>query len=460
MPAENPSTATGFTIVHPRAAGIDVGDRSHWVAVPPDSPGPTVREFGSFTADLHAMARWLLECRVTTVVLESTGVYWIAVFEVLESYKLDVCLADTRQIKSVPGRKSDCLDCQWLQQLHTFGLLSAAFRPDAQISLLRSYLRQRAMLVAYASHHIQHMQKALQQMNLKLTNVLSDITGQTGLAIIRAILAGERDPRKLAELRDDRCRQSQETIALSLEGHWREDHLFELRQAFELYELYRQKIADCDQQIEQSLKKLPEHAADLPPLPPPRKRSRRNPNSPSFEARGELYRACGVDLMAIDGLDASTVLKLIGEIGTDMSRWPTVKHFCSWLCLCPGINKSGGKQKSSRTRGRGNRAAAALRMAAQSLERSPSALGAFCRRMKARLGGPAAITATAHRLARVVYAMLKHGQAYTDIGQAAYEEQYRKRILRSMQRRARMLGLQLLPLDQHTTPTASSTVPA
>jgi transposase len=436
-----------LSAVHPKAAGIDVGNSSHWVAVMPDLPGPTVREFGTFTQDLHAIAQWLLACGVTTVALESTGVYWIALFEVLEGYGLEVCLVDTRRLQSVPGRKSDYLDCQWIQQLHTFGLLASAFVPPKQIALMRSYLRQRAMLVSYASHHIQHMHKALQQMNLKLGNVLSDITGQTGLAIVRAIVAGEHDGQKLAEHRDPRCKQDKATIAASLQGHWREDHLFELAQALELYEVYRQKISDCDAKIEKCLSQLPDKNPKEPgqqsPPPLPAKRAKRNRNAPQFDARSQLYRICGVDLTAIDGLDANTVLKVVGEIGTDVSRWPTAKHFCSWLRLCPGTKKSGGKRISSKTRPGANRVALSLRVAAQSLERSPSAMGAFYRRMKARLGGPAAITAAAHRLARVVYALLRYGQTYVDIGKDAYEQQFHQRLLKHLQRQARKLGLNL-----------------
>ena len=434
----------GFVVVHPRAAGIDVGNEAHWVAVPPDScpgGGPTVRKFGTFTADLHALADWLIQCRVTTVALESTGVYWIPLFEVLEARGLKVCLVDTRRLSSVPGRKSDCMDCQWIQQLHTFGLLSGAFRPPEQTVVLRSYLRQRAMLVEYASHHVQHLHKALQQMNLKLGNVLSDITGQTGLAILRAIVGGERDSQKLAALRDPRCKRDQQTIALSLQGHWREDHLFELKQALELYEIYKQKIECCDREIERCLAQLPPAAgqADRPPLAA--KKVKKNPNSPSFDARSQLYRACGVDLTAIDGIDANTALKVLSEIGPDITRWPTARHFCSWLCLCPGTKKSGGKVISSKTRTGGNRAAAALRVAAQSLERSPSAMGAFYRRMKARLGAPQAITAAAHRMARVIYAMLRYGTAYADSGQEAYERQFNQTRIKSLERQAHKLGL-------------------
>lgn len=436
----------GLTVVNPHAAGIDVGNTWHWVAVPPDSPGlnggPAVRKFGTFTADLHALADWLVACGVTTVAMESTGVYWIPLFEVLESRGLVVCLVDTRRLKSVPGRKSDVMDCQWVRRLHAFGLLSPAFRPEEQVTVLRSYLRQRAMLVAYASHHIQHMHKALQQMNVKLANVLSDITGQTGMAILRAILAGERDPAKLAKLRDPRCKSDQRTIALSLEGNWREDHLFELAQAVELYDTYRQKVEACDSRIEQCLGQFPDQSEGKPLAP---KKSKRNPNAPRFDARTHLFRLCGADLTAIDGIDANTALKLVSEIGPDVSRWPTVKHFVSWLCLCPGTKKSGGRVISSRTRRGGNRVAAALRLAAQGLERSASGLGAFYRRMKARLGPAQAVTATAHKLARRVYAVLRDRGPYVDEGQEVYEKQFRDRMLRNLQRQARKLGLALVP---------------
>jgi transposase len=433
----------GFPVVHPRAAGIDVGNTSHWVAVPLDVSDSTVREFGTFTADLQTIADWLIGCGVTTVAMESTGVYWIPLFELLESRGLKVCLVDTRRLKSVPGRKSDYQDCQWLQKLHTFGLLSSAFRPDDQVVRLRSYLRHRAMLIRYASHHIQHMHKALQQMNVKLANVISDLTGTTGLAIIRAILGGERDPQKLAAMRDPRCRNNEATIAKSLEGNWREDHLFELAQSLDLYETYRQKTQQCDLEIERCLGEFPD-LSDGQPLPP-KKDHGGHRNAPTFDARTYLYRICGVDLTVIDGIEANTAMKLLGEIGTNIRRWPTVKHFCSWLGVCPKNKKSGGKVLSSRSRSSGNRAAAALRMAVQSLEHSASAMGAFYRRMKARLGAPAAITAAAHRLARTIYALLRYGQPYVDQGQEAYEQQYQKRALENLERRAHKLGFRLTP---------------
>jgi transposase len=440
------SSASSFRVVHPHAAGIDIGNSFHYVAVPPEScvgGELAVRQFETFTADLHALADWLKIHEVDTVVLESTGVYWIPVFELLESRGFKVCLVDARLSKSLPGRKTDVQDCQWLQQLHTFGLLHAAFRPEDEMCVLRSYLRQREMLISCASDHIQRMQKALQQMNIKLSNVLSDITGLTGMAIIQAILDGERDPLKLAKFRDPRCKSSLEVITKSLVGNWREDHLFELRQEVELVRFYRTKMEECDVQIASWMSQTTKHG-NAAPLP--RRQAKRNPHAPRFDARDLLHRMLGVDLTAIDGIEASTALKVIGEIGRDINRWPTVKHFCSWLCLCPGNKKSGGKILSSRTRRSGNRAAAALRMAAQSLNRSQSALGAYLRRMKARLGAAEAITATAHKLARIIYSLLKHGQTFVDIGQEAYEKMYLSRVKASLEKRAKQLGFSLVPL--------------
>jgi transposase len=434
--------------VNLNAAGIDVGAQSHWVAVPEgrDPERRDVREFGSFTADLHALAQWLKRCGVQTVAMESTGVYWIPLFELLCVEGFDVKLVDPRQLRNVPGRKTDVLDCQWLQQLHTFGLLSAAFRPENEICVLRSYLRQRTMLVTYASHHIQHMQKALEQMNLKLTEVVSDVTGVTGQAIIRAILAGERDPAKLASLRDRRCQNDEATIARALEGTWRAEHLFELGQAVELWDFYREKIAACDREIEACLGKFEDRSGGQPLTPEPRRRKAGN-NAPAFDARTHLHRMTGVDLTRIDGIDAPTALKVLSETGRDMNRWPTEKHFASWLALSPGSKISGGKLLSSRTKASANRAATAFRLAARSLHHSQSALGAYFRRMKARLGSPQAITATAHKLARLFYRVLKFGHDYVDKGQQHYESRYQARVLANLTRRAQQLGYRLLPAN-------------
>ena len=379
--------------------------------------------------------------------MESTGVYWIPLFGVLEERGFEVLLVDPRRLKNVPGRKTDVVDSQWLQQLHTYGLLGGAFRPDEDIRQLRSYLRHRSMLVDYASHHIQHMHKALTQMNIKLQHVVSDITGKTGMDIIQAIIAGERNPEELSKLRDYRVKASETTIAKALHGHWRDEHLFELTQAAELYTTYQDKIAACDRRILALLNTFDDRSQGPPPPKTGKKSRRSQHNAPSFDARSHLYRMTGVDLTGIDGIEAHTALKLIGEIGLDMTRWPTVKHFTSWLGLCPGNKITAGKVISSRTKPSANRAAAALRLAANSLHRSDSALGAFFRRMKARMGAPAAITATAHKLARLVYSMLKHGTQYVDAGQDYYERQYQHRVMKNLTQRAKQLGYKLVELQ-------------
>ena len=439
-----------LTITHPNACGIDVGSASHFVAVPADRCDESVREFSSFTSDLYRLADWLAECGVSTVVMESTSVYWIPLYELLDSRGFEVKLVDARRVKHVPGRKSDVLDCQWLQQLHTYGLLEGAFRPKDEIVVLRSYLRQPALLVRSAATHIQHMQKALSEMNLQLHNVISDITGVTGLRIIRAIVGGQRDPKLLASLRDPKCKNSVETIALSLEGNYRREHLFSLTQAVELYDFYHQKISECDRELEQQLKTMHKAAPTTnKPLPKARCARRTEGNRVALDARKYLFEMAGVDLTQIDGIDTSTALVVISEIGCDMTRWPTGKHFGSWMCLAPGSKISGGKVLSTRSKPGANRAANALRQAAQSLHHSQSALGAYFRRMRARLGAPKAITATAYKLARMIYSMLKYGTEYVDAGQQAYEEQYRDRALRNLQRNARRFGFELVKAESN-----------
>lgn len=424
------------------AAGIDVGAESHWVAVPTGRAEQTVREFSAFTSDLHALADWLKACGVKTVAMESTGVYWIPLYEVLERQGFEVLLVNPRHLKSVPGRKSDVLDCQWLQQLHTYGLLRGAFRPADDMCVLRGYLRQRAMLVEYASAHIQHMQKALTQMNIKLQHVLSDLSGKTGQAIIQAILAGERDAHKLAALRDRRCQRDEATIAKALEGTWREEHLFALRQSVELYETYRVKIDECDREAARFVNEFDDHPNGHLPPESDGKHAEMEPMCQ------ELVRMTGVDLTRIEGIDTNSALKLISEIGIDMSKWPSEKHFASWLCVCPGTDISGGKRLSSHTRSSSNRAAAILRLAAQSLHRSQSAMGAYYRRMRARLGAPKAITATAHKLALRVYHMLKYGGEYVVEGQEAYEKKFHDRTIRNLKRKAAALGFNLMPINE------------
>jgi transposase len=433
-------------VIDPHAAAIDVGSAEHWVAVPQDADPRPVRSFGAYTADLIALADWLKACGITSVALESTGVYWVPLFELLETRGFNVRVIDPRQASRLKGRpKSDVQDCQWLQRLHACGLLAAAFRPEDQIIVLRGYLRQRQMLLTFASHHIQHMQKALELMNLKLTEVVSDITGKTGLAIIKAILDGERDPACLARLRDPRCHNDEATIAKALQGNWRPEHLFALRQALELYEFYHRQIDACDRQIEAYLATLPQRGDGVAPPTPTRRGKTRHANAPSFDPRAALARACGVDLTAIEGIDSRTAMILFSEIGSDMSPWSTEKHFCSWLGLCPHHRITGGKVLSSRVRPGANRAAQALRLAARSLHASKSALGAFFRRLKSRLGAAQAIVATAHKLARLVYSLLKHGTAYVQQGLDAYEQTYRQRSAASLARKARELGYELVP---------------
>ena len=440
----------GLSQLNLNAADIDVGATSHFVAVPADRTKQPVQEFEAFTADLYRLADWLAECRVETVVMESTGVYWIPLFGVLEERGFEVMLVDPRRIKNVPGRKTDVADCQWLQQLHTYGLLSGVFRPDEDIRRLRSYLRQRAMLVEYASQHVRHMQKALTQMNVKLQHVISDVTGKTGLDIIEAVVRGERSPRRLAQLRDPRTKADEKTIARSLRGHWRPEHIFELTQALELYRTYQDKIAQCDREIEAQLEGFEDRSDGEPPAPNGKKRNQKN--APGFDVQGQLYRMTGVDLTRIDGVDGFTALKVVSEVGTDMTKWPTAKHFASWLGLSPHNRITGGRVISSKTKASSNRAAA-LRLAANALHRSDSALGAFLRRKKAHLGAPKAITATAHKLARIIYSILRYGQQYVDAGAEYYESQYRRRALRAAKQRAAQLGYQLVPIPD-SSPSA------
>jgi len=347
-------------------------------------------------------------------------------------------------MKHVPGRKTDVLDCQWIQQLHSFGLLDGAFRPSDQIVGLRGFLRQRAMLLRTCAQPIQHIHKSLEQMNLKLHLVVSNIVGVTGLRIIRAILAGERDPLRLAALRDRRCKNDVATIARTLHGHFRPDLLFSLQQAVELFDFYQAKVADCDTRIEALLASFADASAgkSLPPAPRPRGAYR---NAPSFDVRSALFRISGTDLTRIEGIDASIALTLISEIGLDMARWPSEKHFASWLGLCPGSKVSGGKILSSRTKLCANRAAAAFRLAANGLHNSHSALGALFRRKKAQLGTPKAITATSHNIARLVYRLLRNGEDRVAVSEEEFERRHRDRTLRNLERRARMLGFALQP---------------
>jgi len=440
--------------IHPHAAAIDIGARMHVAAVGPGRDAEPVRTFGTFTSDLHRLADWFARCGIRTVAMESTGVYWIPVYEILEQRGFEVLLVNARDAKHVPGRKTDVSDAEWLQRLHEYGLLRGSFRPQGEIAALRAYLRQRERLLDYAAAHIQHMQKALTQMNLQIHHVVSDITGVTGMRIIRAMVAGERDPDTLASYRDRRCHASVEAVRQALVGNDREEHVFALAQALELYDVYQAKVAACDKRIEALLKRLKEASAKpAEPLPTPR-HTTRQPNAPAFDVREALYAVLGVDLTQIHGLGPYLALKLVSECGTDLSAWPSAKHFTSWLCLAPSNKISGGKVLSSRTRRSGNRAAALLRLAAVTVGRTETALGAFYRRLSARAGKAKAVTATARKIAVLFYNALRHGMDYADPGASFYEERYRRRVLSNLRRRAKSLGYVL----QQTDPVPATTV--
>jgi transposase len=404
-----------------------------------------VRRFGTCTVDLDALAAWLLDWGVTTVAMESTGVYWIPLFALLEARGVQVLLSDPRQAKRVPGRpKTARLACKWRQRLHTYGLLAGAFRPADQVCVRRGSLRHRQMLLTYAAHHLQPMHKALKQMHLKLTQVVSAITGGTGMAILKAILAGARNPQPLAKLRNPHCHHAEDAIAKALQGPWRAAHLFALRQTVELSAFYHQHIAQCAQQSKAPLETLGDQSAGQPL--PPKPRRHKKTNEPRFDARTPLSRLAGVDLTTIEGIEENTAFVILSAIGTDRHRWPSLKHVCRGLGLCPQPTISGGTVLARRVRPGAHRVTVALRLAARSLHHAQSAAGAFLRRMQARLGTPKAITATAHQLARLVYSLLPHGSAYVQQGLDADEAQSRERKLTTMAKQAQALGETLGPL--------------
>jgi transposase len=439
-------TREPISVKFPNAAGVDIGSASHFVAVPPDRADQPVREFASFTADLKALVSWLEACGVDCVAMESTGVYWIPLYEMLDARGFNVMLVNARHVKNVPGRKSDVLDCQWLQQLMSYGLLRGAFRPPDQVCVLRGLWRHRTMLLRSQSRHVQQIQKALIQMNIHLTNVISDIMGVTGQRILRAIVAGERDGKVLAAMKHARIHATEAEIVKSLEGNWRQEHLFALKQGVAQFDFFGDQLAECDQEIEALLKSL--HTQDGEP-PKRVKISGKTRNAPKFDLRTQLFKVAGVDLTRIDGIDATTALTVISEVGTDLqSRFPTMKHFTSWLGLCPGTKKTGGKLVSGKTKPTKSRTAQALRMAASSLRNSKSALGAYYRRMCSRMDQAKAIVAAAHKLARLVYTMLTKGQEYTDQGIDYFDRLYQERVLKHLAKRADQFGMQLVPRPQ------------
>ena len=440
-------------ILHPNTAGIDIGATEIYVCVPLDRDPEPIRRFGPFTEDLHAIADWLTRCGVTAVAMESTSVYWIPLYQVLEHRGFEVCLVNARAVKNVPGRKTDVQDCQWLQYLHSVGLLRASFRPPEAVCAVRTLLRHREGLVQQAAAYTQHMQKALNQMNLQLHHVLRDLTGVTGLAILDAILAGERDPAVLAGHRDYRVKASPETIMKALVGDYRPEHLFTLRQSLVAYRHVQCLIDECDCEIQTRLGAFTSTIDPARcPLPPVSARQKPHRKTPRFDLRSELYRILGTDLTQVPGCQIALISTLFAELGADLSAFPTGAHFASWLGLCPDNRISGGKVLSVRTRPVKHRVAYALRLAAQSLSRSQSVLGAFFRRMRAKLGAPKAITATAHKLARIIYHLLTTHEPYDDMRLAQVDQQYQRRAESRLRSQARALGFQLVPV----APTAST----
>jgi transposase len=449
----------GLEVVHQHVAGIDIGNESHFVAVGPGCDPEPVRAFGSWTADLVKMAEWLKSCGVKHVVMQSTGVYWIAVYEVLEKAGFQVCLANARDTKNLPGRKTDVQESQWLLKLHTYGLLRNSFRPPEEIRTVRTIWRLRTRLVQDGAGTIQHMQKALTTMNVQLSNAISDVSGVTGLAIIRAIIKGERDPHQLARLKGYRIRAGEEEIARSLEGSWQDDVLFELRQALEAYDFCRQQIGDCDGQLKRYLAALPDRAMTPPAEPAASDQNNRNQNSkkkkqkgrksqknqPRFDLEAEFTRICGVNLKTIDGVDVMTIATFVSELGTNMAPWRTEDHLVSWLKLAPFRPISGGKVVKEKRLKVNNRVAEVLRMAASSLIHSDSYLGARFRHLRGRLGPAKAIKAMAAHLARLIYRMLKHGQAWIDRGARQHEARRAERERQSLRRKAEALGVRLEP---------------
>ena len=446
-PPPRPNVHT-FPVLHPDTAGIDVGADTLHVAVPPDRDPEPVRVFATFTHDLEALAAWLRACGVRSVAMESTGVYWVPLYQVLESQGFQVCLVNARHFKHVSGRKTDFLDCQWLQQLHSVGLLTPSFRPEEAVCAVRTLLRYRDTLVADGARQILHVQKALTQMNLQPHRVLTDLTGRSGTRILEAILAGERNPEKLAALCDPQVKAPREKIVAALRGDWREEHLFVLRQAWELYRIYQGRLGACDAQIAHLLARCDSQAQpeDAPPPPPnaPRGKARKNQLTlPGKDLRQELFRLHGTDLTQVPGLGVATVAALFGELGADLTAFPTGGRFCSWLGLCPDPKKSGGKILRHQTRPVKHRVATWFRLAAQALHHSQSVLGQFQRRLRAKLGGPAAITATAHKLARIYYHLVTTKEAYDESVFQRTEQQHQEQQLKRLRQQAKRMGYTL-----------------
>jgi transposase len=449
------SDRPGLNVVHQNAAGIDIGSREHYVAVGPDRDPHPVRTFGCFTVELRRLAEWLQACGVQTVVMQSTGVYWVPVYDVLEQHGFDVWLVNARETRNLPGRKSDVQESQWLLKLHTYGLLRKSFRPTAEIRAVRACWRERSEYVQLAGSCIQRMQKALTEMHVQISTVLSDLSGVTGLKIIRAIVEGERNGMRLAAFRDPHVKASQEKIAQSLEGTWLPEQLAIRKRQLADWDHLQKQLAACDLDLQVMMQHMP--AAEVPPTQPPeattgkRKRNRRkggksSKNEPHFDLSAELKRVAGVDLTRIDGIKVNTVQTVITEAGVDMSKGPTEHPFASWVGFCPGNDVSGGKVLKKKTRKVVSRLATALRVAATTLRQSDSYLGAQFRRLRSRLGPPKAITAMAAKLARLMYRMLRYGEEYVDKGTAHYEEKYREQQIKFLTQKAAQQGFALVAL--------------
>ena len=451
-PAEIPKLES-LKQINFNAGGIDIASAEIWVCVPEDRDEQPVRRFATFTAELHCAASWLKSCGVETVAMESTSIYWIPLYAILEAYGIEVYLVNAQEAKNVPGRKSDILDCQWLQQLHTYGLLRRSFIPDQEIRKLRDVSDHRDNLIRHRATQIQYMQKALHLMNLQLDNVITDITGKTGMAIIRDIVAGQRDPKVLARHRDPNCKNPIEVIEKSLEGTYSEEHIFQLKQSLDLYDFFSEKIAECDRQIERQYRRF-QSKVDPENLPLTRKKDSRTKNKMTFDLRAELFRICGVDLTAIAGVNAIIAHTVITHIGLDMSRWKTEKHFTSWLRLCPRNDTSAGKVLRRHAGKTQNKATLALKQAAQSLHRSQSYLGAYFRRMKAIHGPAKAITATAHKIARIIYVMLKEQKEYVDLGADYFIQKNKEREIERLAKKANSLGFYLVTANRYHRPQA------
>ena len=445
-------TAVSLKHMHSHVCGIDVGANSIFICTPVKGE-LEIREYSTFTSDLKAMVEWLKACGITSCAMESTGVYWIPIFDIIEASGIEVILVNAHHLRTVPGRKTDVKDCEWIQQLHSYGLLRGSFRPTKEILPLRAYVRQRNRLFEKGAQEVLLMQKALTQMNVRLEMVISDITGLTGMRIIKAIIDGERNPHTLACLRDQRCQKNEEEIAKGLEGTYQQEHVFALKQSYEAYQFFHAQILECEKNVEQELTRLHEvHFSEVRSEEcKSNKVNRRNKTIANrsayyFDAPHKVEMCTGVNLLEIPGIEASTIVKILSEVGTDMSRWATAAHFASWLGLCPGNRISGGKVLSSRTKPCSNRVAQALRIAANTLYRSKTALGSFFRRMRAKFGAPKAITAAAHKMARIIYHMLRYKKSFQELGADYYDKQYRDRVLASLRKRARELGFNVVPM--------------